>query len=99
MNKKDYINNIEKFYKQNVDISKKKMNDYTGENPFDNFLLASMTGATVEQGLLIRIGDKFSRACNLIGKGTKQEVSDESVIDTLADMANYCAILATYLKK
>lgn len=36
-----------------------------------------------------RIGDKYNRLVNL-AKGSEQEVKDESIIDTLLDMANYC---------
>lgn len=46
---------------------------------------------------LTRISDKFNRIENLIltnDKGT----ADESVIDTLIDMANYCVMTAVYIK-
>ena len=45
---------------------------------------------------LTRISDKFNRIENLIltnDKGT----ADESVIDTLLDMANYCVMTAVYI--
>lgn len=46
---------------------------------------------------LTRISDKFNRIENLIltnDKGT----DDESVMDTLIDMANYCVMTAVYVK-
>ena len=46
---------------------------------------------------LTRISDKFNRAENLIltnSVGT----NDESLIDTLFDMANYCMMTAVYIK-
>lgn len=46
---------------------------------------------------LTRISDKFNRAENLIlinSAGT----SDESLVDTLFDMANYCMMTAIYIK-
>lgn len=46
---------------------------------------------------LTRISDKFNRVENLIinnDKGT----DDESLLDTLLDMANYCVMTAIYLK-
>lgn len=46
---------------------------------------------------LTRISDKFNRIENLIltnDNGT----SDESVMDTLIDMANYCVMTAVYMK-
>lgn len=45
----------------------------------------------VEEGMAmprIRIGDKFNRFKNL-SRNTKQEVDDESIRDTLIDLANY----------
>lgn len=45
----------------------------------------------VEEGMAmarIRLGDKFSRFKTLTRKG-KQEVEDESIRDTLIDLANY----------
>ena len=46
---------------------------------------------------LTRISDKFNRIENLILTQDKGTV-DESVIDTLLDMANYCVMTATYMK-
>lgn len=45
---------------------------------------------------LVRISDKFNRIENLVltaDSGTP----DESVIDTLVDMANYCVMTAVYM--
>lgn len=38
---------------------------------------------------ITRIGDKYNRLVNL-SKGTTAQVKDESIVDTLMDMANYC---------
>lgn len=38
---------------------------------------------------LIRIGDKLSRLENLCKPGVDAEVKDESIIDTMMDLANY----------
>lgn len=46
---------------------------------------------------LTRISDKFNRVENLIlndDKGTE----DESILDTLLDMANYCVMTAVYIE-
>lgn len=46
---------------------------------------------------LTRISDKFNRIETLIlndDKGT----DDETVIDTLIDMANYCVMTSVYMK-
>ena len=48
----------------------------------------------VEEGMAmarIRIGDKFNRFKNL-SRNTKQEVNDESIRDTLIDLANYAIL-------
>lgn len=39
--------------------------------------------------ILVRIYDKYSRLKTLI-KGAEQKVKDESIDDTLLDLANYC---------
>ena len=39
---------------------------------------------------VVRISDKFNRLKSLLLSGKEQKVNDESVQDTLLDMANYC---------
>ncbi|AZK44790.1 DUF1599 domain-containing protein [Paenibacillus lentus] len=39
--------------------------------------------------ILLRIYDKYSRLKNLM-QGAEQKVADESIDDTLMDLANYC---------
>ena len=46
---------------------------------------------------LTRISDKFNRAETLI-LNNKNGTQDESLIDTLIDMANYCVMTAVYIK-
>lgn len=46
---------------------------------------------------LTRLSDKFNRIENLILSGDSG-TDDESVVDTLIDMANYCVMTATYMK-
>lgn len=46
---------------------------------------------------LVRIGDKFNRVENLI-INSDDGTPDESVIDTLIDMANYCVMTAVYMQ-
>jgi hypothetical protein len=47
---------------------------------------------------LVRLSDKFSRAEALI-LGAKNEVLDESLEDTLGDMATYCMMTLYELKR
>lgn len=39
---------------------------------------------------LVRLMDKLERLKTLLGKGEQAQVVDESIYDTLIDMANYC---------
>lgn len=55
----------------------------------DNF------GKTV---IAVRLSDKFNRICNLIKRGEDQE-NDESLEDTLLDMAGYSILALKYLKE
>ena len=46
---------------------------------------------------LTRISDKFNRAENLILTGDTG-TNDETLTDTLLDLANYCVMTAVYMK-
>lgn len=64
------------------DIYAKKNHDY-GDSFHDTF---------AEEGMAmprIRLSDKLNRFKKLTREGVEQEVSDESVVDTLMDLANY----------
>ena len=55
----------------------------------------------VEEGMAmprIRLGDKFSRFKTLT-KGAEQKVSDESIRDTLLDIANYALMTVMELER
>lgn len=49
----------------------------------------SQLRAKYKNAILIRVFDKANRLDNLI-MGDEQKVSDESIDDTLLDLANYC---------
>lgn len=89
---KHYCN---KMYK----ITSAKGADYTGgSDPFSNFRRAELMGITsVEKGFLVRMIDKLSRLSTFASSG-KLQVMDESVEDTLLDLANYSLLLAAYIK-
>lgn len=83
------------------EIADAKGHDYAGyDDRLANFRLANLTGISMWHGIVIRIGDKFSRICEFAKKG-QLEVKDESVEDTLLDMANYCllCIMAYHAEK
>jgi len=73
-----------------------KRHDYASkEDVFKNFRTCEMAGIPAWKGCAIRIGDKFSRLMSFV-KQEELKVKDESIRDTLIDMANYaliCAIL------
>ena len=61
----------------------------------------SFTKSVDEDGLLvlkIRLGDKLNRVSSLIKKGELKE-NDESLEDTLLDMAGYAILGLKYLKE
>ena len=70
-------------------ISSAKSADYAGDtDPMSNFRLSEHAGIPAWIGITIRLGDKLSRIMNFAKKGS-YKVKDESVEDTLIDLANY----------
>lgn len=81
-------------------ITAAKNADYTGGgDPFANFKTAEIMnfGVTTEQSFMTRMVDKFTRISTFV-KGGVLKVKDESVEDTLLDLANYSILLACYIK-
>lgn len=73
-----------------VSIYRTKNADYG--NSFDQSL--------DEDGLLvakIRIGDKVRRFLSLTKEGVEVQVKEESISDTLLDLANYCVMTIVYI--
>lgn len=100
MNKDEYFKFHNEFTEQMFNISKSKNEDYTGkgDDPFANFTRVEMLGiCNTEQGFLTRMSDKMARLASFVQKGTLQ-VKDESVKDSLQDLANYCILMAAYLE-
>lgn len=92
MSPKSFIKRLEELYAINVEISRKKNHDYSGTgDALANPMAVEMYGIRAEHGLLVRMNDKMMR----IGNGLKGElkVEDESILDTLSDLANYAMIL------
>lgn len=75
------------------DIYKKKNSDY-GNSFSETFEKLGIISA------ITRISDKYNRLCSLATKPKDEmRVKDESLIDTLKDMANYCIMTAMELEK
>lgn len=68
-----------------------KNHDY-GDSFGDTYKKLGLTSA------LVRISDKYNRLMSL-GSGKKQMVNDESIRDTLLDMANYCIMTVMELDR
>lgn len=75
----------------------KKDQDYEGDSkPFDNFRSAVEIGIKPSTGAFIRLQDKFKRIQNLLmreNRGVGAAVKDESIEDTLLDLASYSLIV------
>jgi len=98
MTKDEYFKFSEQFFKDCIATSRKKNNDYTGDtgNPFANLESCEVLGIKTEIGILTRMQDKMMRLASFAG-GTDMQVTDESIQDTLRDLANYTCLLAGYL--
>lgn len=98
MNQTQFLARLSECYAENVEISRAKNADYANDgDPFQNFrLIDALTGGkvSVEEGLLVRMSDKLQRVANLLNR--PGQVKDESVSDTLSDLANYAMILRIY---
>lgn len=97
MNQKQFIARLEELYKENVEISRMKNADYASEgDPFLNFRACEAFGVPATTGLLVRMSDKLIRCANLVNR--EAQVKDESILDTLSDLANYAMILRMYIE-
>jgi hypothetical protein len=102
MTKDEYINYHKSKCEKMIEITKAKNADYSGAglDPFANFKMVGhilQTDGAIEMGFVTRMCDKLSRIGSFVSKGSLQ-VKDESVEDTLLDLANYCILFAGYLK-
>lgn len=98
MNQKQFLSHIEGTFKKALGLVKKKNTDYAEEaSPFKNFEFAQLLNMSVEQAILLRCVDKLARISNLTQKGEdSRAVADESIEDTVIDVANYLAIMLAY---
>ena len=86
--------------KRMVALSVAKNHDYAGfgGDAFSNFTVVERAGiASTEQGFLTRMMDKISRVNSFVKQGVLN-VKDESIEDTLIDLANYAVLMAGYIK-
>jgi hypothetical protein len=68
-----------------------KSADYgDGTDAYSNFRRSARLGISPFTGCLVRLSDKFERVIQL--SKHKAQVKDESIVDTLIDLANYALI-------
>lgn len=99
MSNTEYFEFAKDFFEKCLDISRKKNADYTGrsENPFANFEAVETLHINTAQGFVTRMTDKMMRIASFVKNGELQ-VKDESVSDTLNDLANYCCLFAGWIE-
>ena len=100
MTKDEYMKYHKALCDKMVMITKAKNADYKGTStdPFANFKRVEDLGiCSTEVGFQTRMTDKFCRINSFVQKGVL-EVKDESVLDTLLDLANYCILFAGYIE-
>lgn len=103
MNRNELMSYLSNFFEDCLRTARAKNSDYCGAgdeaNPFANFQNVEMLGiCSAEQGFMTRMSDKLSRVASLLSSG-QQLVKEESIEDTLKDLANYCALLSAYLHR
>lgn len=99
MDRKAYLEFHRAMCDRMIDITRVKNEDYsTSEDPFANFRSCElMNVASTMQGFLTRMLDKISRINSFAQRG-QLSVKDESVQDTLLDLANYSILMAGFIK-
>ena len=79
-NKNEFMEEYKKIVTETMELCVKKNKDY-GSSVQDTFEKFG------DISYLVRITDKYNRICSLLNRGG--EVKDESIDDTIRDMANY----------
>lgn len=100
MNRTEYLAFHRACCDKMVEITAAKNADYTGgsEDPFFNFTRVEANNiCETERGFLTRMSDKFARITTFVNKGVLK-VKEEGVEDTLLDLANYCILMAGYIR-
>jgi hypothetical protein len=92
--REDYLKRFQEICNQMLQVTTKKNNDYGGHtDPFKNF---RRHGA---YGVLVRLDDKYARLESVVKEGRTLQVEDETIYDTLIDIANYAIILRIMLEQ
>jgi hypothetical protein len=98
MNNTELIKRMTDLFDRCIEIATAKNSDYANhDDPFQNFRSVETLGISVEDGFLTRMQDKMCRVSNLVRRDAA--VTDESVLDTLSDLANYAVLLRVWLEQ
>lgn len=83
-----------KWEESKLKVSRAKRSDYSGdEDVLSNFKMSEQVGVRPEKAILVRITDKLARIGQLLDK-EESSVPDETITDTMLDLANYADLLA-----
>jgi hypothetical protein len=96
MNQQEQVKHFEVITTQMKEILFKKGNDYANEDRLSNFKLAGgICGLKAEQNCLSLIATKVARLGVLLN--TDKEPNNESIQDSVLDLANYSILLSMIL--
>ena len=97
MKQDEQLKHFQEFTKQMETIIFKKGNDYANEDRLSNFKLAgTICGLKAEQNCLSLIATKVARLGVLFNSDKKP--NNESIEDSVLDLANYSVLLSMILK-
>jgi hypothetical protein len=97
MNQQEQIKHFESFTNQMKEILFKKGNDYANTDRLSNFKLAgSICQLKAEQNCLSLIATKVARLGVLLN--SEKTPDNESIQDSVLDLANYSVLLSMILK-
>lgn len=91
--RKQYLISFKLILDSMLNLTIKKNNDYGGEtDAFKNFQEFG------EFGILVRMSDKWARIKTALKEKRELKVKDETIDDTILDLAVYCIILLIWRK-
>lgn len=80
------------------ELHEKKTNDYSGNKPLKDIREVADLGIEPWKGVVVRMVHKFGRLKQLT-RGTKTMCKDETIVDTLMDIAGYALIVIILLRE
>lgn len=89
-NREVLLHHIADFYAKGEELVAKKSNDYGNSDALANLRASEAINVDPRLGIVIRLQDKLARLANHAQR--RRFAVDETVEDTLLDIANYCAL-------